>query len=93
MGYRLSAKAEEDLIRLYLDGSIRFGRAQAEFYYDDLVRTFGLLAENPRAAHERPEIGPDIRVHPHRRHSLIYRIDDVRDVFFIRIRYRREDWI
>ena len=50
MGYYLSRLAEQDLIKLFLDGAERFGVLQAEVYHDLLAHTFEFLADNPKAA-------------------------------------------
>lgn len=89
--YRLTAKAEEDVIRLYAESAKRFGIAQAEAYYAGLHRTLDFLAANPMAARERPEIAPSIRVHPYRTHLVVYTVYDG-GVLVVRVRHRREDW-
>ncbi len=45
--YRLSRTAEEDLIRIYKFGEEKFGKIQAEKYYDVLFEYFELISENP----------------------------------------------
>ena len=43
-GYRLSRRAEEDLIQVYVSGVLAFGVTQAEQYQDGLEATFDLIA-------------------------------------------------
>ena len=43
MAYRLSGKAEEDIIQIYVTGVEMFGVDQAERYHEGLERTFELL--------------------------------------------------
>ncbi len=94
MTYRLTRKAEEDFINIYVEGAQSFGIAQAESYHEELVRTFEILADNPHMARERVELSPaSIRVHPHGSHIIIYRIEESRQILIIRIRHAREDWI
>ena len=69
--YRLSRKAEEDIIAIFMYGVSQFGIQQAERYHDLLERTFQFLAENPEAARERVEITPAVRVHPIESHIVI----------------------
>ena len=45
--YKLSAKADDDLDRLYEYGIINFGLAAADYYYDGMISRFLELAENP----------------------------------------------
>jgi toxin ParE1/3/4 len=89
--YRLTRKAEEDIIHLYVEGVRRFGIGQAETYYAGLHRTLEFLAANPKAARERPEIAPTTRVHPYRAHLVVYTVDES-DVLVIRVPHSREDW-
>lgn len=91
MGYRLSHRAEEDLIGLYVSGTREFGNAQAERYYAGLERAFDFLSDYPRAARERTEIVPPVRVHPYRAHVIVYMVGE-NDVFILRIRHCHEDW-
>ena len=56
MTYRLTRAAENDIIRIYVDGARLFGEAQAEHYHQELESIFELLAANPRMARERHEI-------------------------------------
>jgi len=91
MAYRLSRKAEADLLDIYRAGVEAFGRDQAERYFATLETTFDFLAEYPRAARERLEITPPVRVHPCRAHMIIYVIEGA-DIFILRLRHGREDW-
>ncbi len=94
MTYRLTRKAEEDFVNIYVQGAHSFGIDQAESYHHELVRTFEILAGNPFMARERLELSPaGIRVHPHGSHIIIYRIEENRRILIIRIRHAREDWI
>jgi toxin ParE1/3/4 len=56
MGYRLSRKAEDDLIDIYLAGARDFGAAQAERYYFELQDVFEFLSRFPQIARGRTEI-------------------------------------
>ena len=92
MRYKLSRKAEEDVINIFIDGAGQFGIAQAEHYHQELNQCFRFLAENPLVAPERFEIVPPVRIHPVGSHLVIYQIDENGDIFIIRIRHGREDW-
>jgi len=92
MSYRLSLKAQEDIIGIYLEGVEKYGVFQAEKYSEILISTFSLIAENPRLARQRFEFTPPVRIHPCRVHMIVYDIDDSGDVLIIRIRAGREDW-
>lgn len=92
MAYKLSVKAEDDIRNAYQEGIRLFGVEQAEIYYVGLERVFQFLSGTPRAARERFEITPPVRVHPYRSHIVIYLIDDNGDVLILRVRHGREDW-
>lgn len=90
--YRLSRTAEEDILGIFLTGLEQFGVAQAEQYHADLEAAFAFLADYPRAARERTEIGPPIRAHPRGSHMIIYEIDGD-GIVILRVRHQREDWV
>ena len=91
MNYRLSRKAEDDLLGLYVSGSQAFGATEAEAYYAGLSPVFAFLADYPRAARERLEIDPPVRIHRYRSHVIVFVIDEP-GIVILRIRHGREDW-
>ncbi len=92
MAYKLTRKAEDDIIQLYLEGVRLFGTDQAENYHEELEQVFDLLADNPAMARERMEIDPPVRVHPHGSHLIVYLADDAGDILIVRVRHCHEDW-
>lgn len=92
MSYRLSGKAEEDIIGIFRTGVEQFGLYQAERYHERLERCFWFLADNPLLARERVEIVPAVRIHPVEAHLVVYRVDASGDVFIVRVRHGHEDW-
>ena len=92
MTFRLTRKAENDLVSIYVSGVNNFGLAQADAYLDRLEKTFHTLGENPKLARERAEIQPPVRVYPCEEHLIIYDID-VQGVLILRVRHGREDWV
>ena len=92
MAYKLSVKAEEDLIHAFREGVRMFGEEQAEKYYAGLERIFQFLSDTPKAARERTETTPPVRVHPYRSHIIVYLIDENGNILILRIRHGREDW-
>jgi toxin ParE1/3/4 len=91
LAYRLSSRAKDDLIDIYVEGVRSFGRQQAERYHLALEEAFDFLAAFPRAAPERSEIRSGVRVHPYRAHVIIYVVDGS-EVRVLRIRHAQEDW-
>ena len=92
MAYRLSQKAEDDLVSIYVAGAQAFGGAQAERYHAELEQAFRYLAAFPRAAQERREIDPPVRIHRCKAHLIVYLVQD-KDVLILRIRHGHEDWV
>jgi len=92
MAYKLSRKADVDIINIYVEGVRDFGVVQAEKYHAGLERVFGLIADNPKIARERAEITPPARFHPHGSHIIIYDVEANGDVLIVRVRHSREDW-
>ena len=93
MGFHLTKEAEEDIIRIFLEGAGLFGVNQAESYHAALHHAFGIIAEHPKIARQREELSPPVRVHPYKSHIIIYELDDDNNVIIIRVRHGREDWI
>jgi len=93
MNYILSRKAEEDIISIYLHGLENFGDIQADAYHTKLQACFEFLAQNPLSANERLELLPPVRIHPVGVHIVIYQLIDARNIFIIRVRHEREDWL
>jgi toxin ParE1/3/4 len=92
MAYRLSRKAEDDILEVFRSGVERFGLHQADRYHAQLETTFQFLGDNPLAARERPEIMPPVRVHPIGSHLIVYTLDDRDEVLILRIRHANEGW-
>lgn len=92
MGYRLSRRADLDLDMLLVTGIERFGVDQANRYFDDLIRLFELIATQPRMARVRKDIGPAVRLYPHRAHLVFYR-EEGAGVLILRILHGRQDWM
>ncbi len=87
----LSEAAEEDLIHIYVESARMFGLPQADRYLDGLDQALDFIARNPRAARERREIDPPVRVHVYQSHIIVYLHDDHR-THVLRIRHGGEDW-
>lgn len=92
MTYRLSRKAADDIVQVYLTSVEMFGVDQAERYHEGLEQSFRFLSDFPLAAAERTELNGSSRVHPYRSHIIIYRLDGP-DILVQRVRHASADWI
>ena len=71
--YRVSGRADADLLDIYLFGAAHFGRPQAVQYQMSFQHCFELLAENPRMGRTSPTIQAGLRRHEHGSHVILYR--------------------
>ena len=71
--YRVSSRADADLLDIYLFGAAQFGRLQAIEYQMSFEHCFELLAENPRMGRRSPTIQPGLRRHEHGSHVILYK--------------------
>ncbi len=92
MSFKLSVKAEEDIIAIAEQGTRMFGVDQAKRYHEELFALFDLISANLRIARERNEIEPPVRIHPFKAHLVVYRFEDHEKIFVVRIRHGHEDW-
>jgi len=74
--YKLTPRAENDLIEIYVYGFQKFGEPQAEKYFSDLENCFQLLSETPLISRQREEFTPPVRIHHHSRHLVVYVTQD-----------------
>ena len=92
MRYRLSRRAEQDLIEI-LQASLRhFGARQTDRYQQGFENAFSLIAAFPGMARERRELNPPARVHPCGAHLVLYIVDE-QGILIVRLRHGREDWM
>lgn len=93
MTFRLTRKAEGDVIEIYRYTTLTFGVAQADAYYAELQATFQLIARQPYIARARAEIDPPVRIHRHGPRVVIYVVSADESVLIVRVRHGREDWL
>ncbi len=84
MPYKLTSKAENDLIEIYVYGFQKFGERQAEKYFSELEDCFQVLNTSPLICRERIEFTPPVRIHHHGRHLVIYVIQE-NQILIVRI--------
>ncbi|MCD2448889.1 type II toxin-antitoxin system RelE/ParE family toxin [Methylicorpusculum oleiharenae] len=86
--YVFSKKAEEDLIDIYRYGFLNHSERQANQYSDSLKEKCQFLADTPLVFRERDEFTPPVRIHTHKRHLIIYKINEDH-ILIIRILHER----
>jgi toxin ParE1/3/4 len=91
MPYRLTRRADDDILDIFVWGHQRLGLAQAERYHHGLRQTFELIAEHPQIARERQEFVPPVRLLPHRSHLVIYTLQGD-DVLILRVLHGAQEW-
>lgn len=70
--FRLSERAERDLIEIYDYTEETFGAYQADAYHSGLERTFDLIANFPRIGRAVDEIVPGFRRFRFQAHTVYY---------------------
>ncbi|KAB1087984.1 type II toxin-antitoxin system RelE/ParE family toxin [Neorhizobium galegae] len=73
--YRLTSRAESEIVDIIRYGIETFGVLQAQHYVDELTHCFELLVENPRMGGAGPDFGESVRRHIHARHIVLYEIN------------------
>lgn len=74
--YRLSERADRELVRVYLYGIEQFGMMQAARYRRRLDECFATLARFPGMGRSAGRIAPGLRRHEHGAHVILYREEE-----------------
>lgn len=86
--YRLTRRAESDLLDAFLFGLDQFGDAQAQRYQVGLERCFVMLAENPGLGRPADVIAAGLRRHEHASHVVLYDAD-AEGILIVAVVHRR----
>jgi len=70
--YKLSPRAEQDLIDIYQRGLQQWGARQAESYQREIISCFHLLTENPEMG-RKVSIRPQLQLHEIKPYIIFYR--------------------
>lgn len=70
--YRLTQRADNDLLDIFVFGIEQFGTRQAKAYQAELEHSFALLAENPRMGREAKTVSDGVRRHESGSHVVLY---------------------
>ena len=88
---RLRPRARADLSDIWDHTVAQWSVAQAEAYLGGLDAVLTLIAAQPEIARLRPEFSPPVRLHPYRRHVIVYRAEDTA-IEVVRILHARSNW-
>ena len=87
----LSDEADRDLNAIWDYTADQWSVDQAESYVSGLDRVLRLLAEQPHIARERPEIRQGARLHPYRKHLILF-VETEETLNVSRVIHARADW-
>jgi toxin ParE1/3/4 len=85
-----SKEAENDLVEIYRYGFINYGENKADQYIETLKEKCQFLAGVPNFCPDRDEFNPSVKIHHHRKHLIIYVIEND-DILIIRVLHDRMD--
>ncbi|MFC5553344.1 type II toxin-antitoxin system RelE/ParE family toxin [Methylobacterium iners] len=86
--YRLTRRAENDLLDIFLFGLEQFGDVQAQRYQAGFEECFRMLAENPLLGRSAHAIAPALRRHEHGSHVVLYE-QDADGILIVAVLYGR----
>ena len=86
--YKLLPEAEKDLESIWHHTASEWGITQAMQYIDGLNEAFVLLTENPSINRLLTEFKPAIRIHPIKKHLIVY-ISDEKPLIIVRVLHER----
>ena len=74
--FRVSRAAQADIREIGRYTQRQWGKDQRRVYLSGLNDTFCLLANKPLLAAERRGFSPPVRIHPYRKHLVVYVVED-----------------
>ena len=74
--YRLTQRAEAEIMDIFLEGIEQFGVQQARRYKDEMAHCFQLLADTPHMGRPASAIGEGVHRHEHKSHVILYEPTD-----------------
>ncbi|MCC4212069.1 type II toxin-antitoxin system RelE/ParE family toxin [Leeuwenhoekiella parthenopeia] len=92
VSYKLSAKAEEDLVEIYKYGVSHFGSLPARNYLLELEETFLMLATRPELLRKASFIAERIFFYQFKGHTIFYLVEDQNEIFVVRVLGKRMDF-
>ena len=87
----LSDEADRDVEAIWDYTADQWSVDQAESYVSGLDRVLRLLAEQPHIARERPEIRQGARLHPYRKHLIMF-VETAETLTVFRVIHAQANW-
>ncbi|KAF3978214.1 MAG: type II toxin-antitoxin system RelE/ParE family toxin [Methylococcales symbiont of Iophon sp. n. MRB-2018] len=88
--YVFSKEAKNDLVEIYRYGFINYGENKADQYIEALKEKCQFLADIPNLCPDRDAFNPSVKIHHHRKHLIIYVIEND-DILIVRVLHDRMD--
>lgn len=88
--YRLTPAAQKDLEEIWAYITETRSIEQTLDYIDSIEAACDTLSAMPQMCRERHEFTPPVRIHPHRKHLIVYVIDEG-GISVIRVLHARMD--
>lgn len=91
--YRLSGRAQYDLVGIYKFGKKYFGPEPAATYLFNLEIFLEELADRPELARDASKIAASLQYYNYKAHVIFYLFEDDNEIFIIRILGKRMNFI
>lgn len=88
--YRLTKRADADVLEIAKYTIARFGVEQSRRYRDDLAETFAALSKNPQLGRAAEHLAPGLRRWEHESHVIFY-MSLADGVLVVRVLHRNMD--
>lgn len=87
----ISQAALADIQGVHSFGVAKFGTLRADDYVIELLDVLDIITSQPKLAHERNDILDGLRVHPHKSHLILYKLEFER-VVILRLFHGSTNW-
>jgi len=88
--YRLSTRADADILEVVVYTVRRFGVEQGRRYHDGLKRAFQALAEHPTRGRGAAELAPNLRRWKYESHIVFY-VAEPQGILIVRVLHQAMD--
>ncbi len=89
--FRLTSRAESDLVKIADHTIGTFGIEQARRYRDALETCFQTIADNPKLGRAVDKLAPKLRRHQHKSHVVFY-LPERKGILIVRVLHESRDF-